>query len=151
MGGRYSQQSAAAGRADIKMESTKVAEAMDLIKGMKLLEARDLVKQIEETFDVDASAGGGAMIMAAPGVAGGDAGAPAAEEQTEFDVILESFPADKKIAVLKTVRSATSLGLKEAKEFVESAPKAVKEGIPKAEAEDLKKQLEDVGAVVTMK
>merc|ERR1719284_5401 len=119
-----------------------VDEVMDKLKSMTLLEASELVKAIEETFDVDASAGGGGMMMMAPGAAAGgaDAAAPA-EEKTEFDIVLESFPADKKIAVLKIVRGITGLGLKEAKELVESAPKAIKDAAGKEEAEDAKKQL----------
>merc|ERR1719311_903184 len=116
---------------------------------MTLLEASELVKAIEETFDVDASAGGGVM-MAAP-VAAGGAAAEAAEEQTEFDLVLESFPADKKIAVLKVVRGITGLGLKDAKELVEAAPKTLKEAAGKADCEDAKKQLEEAGAVVALK
>ena len=133
--------------------SAVVDEVMDKLKGMTLLEASELVKAIEETFDVDASAGGGGgMMMMAPGAAaaGGDAGA-AEEEKTEFDIVLESFPADKKIAVLKVVRTITGLGLKEAKEMVEAAPKSIKEGAGKEEAEDAKKQLEEAGAVVALK
>ena len=109
------------------------------------------VKQIEETFDVDASVGGG-MMMAAP-MAGGAAGAPAAaaEEKTEFDLTLESFPADKKIAVLKIVRGITGLGLKEAKEFVESVPKVLKEGASKEDCEAAKTELEGAGGVCSMK
>merc|ERR1711988_1524695 len=120
--------------------------------GMTLLEASELVKAIEETFDVDASAaaGGGMMMMAGPAAAGGDAPA-AAEEKTEFDLVLESFPADKKIAVLKIVRGITGLGLKEAKEFVEGVPKALKEGASKEDCEAAKKELEDAGAVVSLK
>merc|ERR1712100_287613 len=95
--------------------SAVVDEVMDKLKSMTLLEASELVKAIEETFDVDASA--------------------AAEEKTEFDLVLESFPADKKIAVLKVVRGTTGLGLKEAKEFVEAAPKVIKEGAPTSDAE----------------
>merc|ERR1711975_146158 len=100
------------------------------------------VKAIEETFDVDASAaaGGGMMMMAPGAAAGGDAPA-AAEEKTEFDLVLESFPADKKIAVLKVVRGITGLGPKEAKEMVEAAPKVIKEGAPKADCEAGKKEL----------
>ena len=99
--------------------SAVVDEVMDKLKSMTLLEASELVKAIEETFDVDASAGGGGMMMmAGPGAAaGGDAAAPA-EEKTEFDIVLESFAADKKIAVLKVVRGITGLGLKEAKDLV---------------------------------
>ena len=133
--------------------SAVVDEVMDKLKGMTLLEASELVKAIEETFDVDASAGGGGgMMMMAPGAAaaGGDAAA-AEEEKTEFDIVLESFPADKKIAVLKVVRTITGLGLKEAKEMVEAAPKSIKEGAGKEEAEDAKKQLEEAGAVVALK
>ena len=133
--------------------SAAVDEVMEKLKAMTLLEASELVKAIEETFDVDASAGGGGgMMMMAPGAAaaGGDAAA-AEEEKTEFDIVLESFPADKKIAVLKVVRTITGLGLKEAKEMVEAAPKSIKEGAGKEEAEDAKKQLEEAGAVVALK
>merc|ERR1719353_1600168 len=112
---------------------------MDKLKGMTLLEASELVKAIEETFDVDASAGGGGGAAAAE------------EEKTEFDIVLESFPADKKIAVLKVVRGITGLGLKEAKEMVEAAPKSIKEGAGKEEAEEAKKNLEEAGAVVALK
>jgi large subunit ribosomal protein L7/L12 len=134
----------------IAMQSTAVDEVMEALKKMTLLEASELVKAIEETFDVDASAGGGGMMMAAP-VAGGAAPAEAAEAQTEFDLTLESFPADKKIAVLKLVRAVTGLGLKDAKEFVESAPKVLKEGASKEECETIKKDLEGAGAVCSMK
>jgi large subunit ribosomal protein L7/L12 len=136
---------------NIRMESPAVADVMEKLKGMTLLEASELVKAIEETFDVDASAGGGAMMMAPAAVGGGAEAAPAAEAKTDFDVTLESFPADKKIAVLKVVRGVTGLGLKEAKEFVEAAPKVIKEGVPKTEAEEMKKQLEETGAVVALK
>ena len=117
------------------------------------LEAAELVKAIEETFDVDASAGGGGgMMMAMPGGAAGgaDAAAPA-EEKTEFDLVLESFPADKKIAVLKVVRGITGLGLKEAKERVEAAPKVLKAGASKADCEAAQKDLEEAGATVALK
>merc|ERR1719199_1743107 len=122
---------------------------MDKLKSMTLLEASELVKAIEETFDVDASAGGGGgMMMMAPGAAGGaDAGGAAAEEKTEFDLVLDSFPADKKIAVLKVVRTITGLGLKEAKELVEAAPKVLKEGASKADCDEAVKALEEAGAV----
>jgi large subunit ribosomal protein L7/L12 len=136
--------------------SAKTDEILEQLKSLTLLEASELVKQIEEAFGVDASApvGGGMMMM--PAMAGGAAGAAAApaeevEEQTEFDVVLEDVPADKKIAILKVVRALTGLGLKEAKDLVEAAPKAVKEGIAKADAEDVKKQLEEAGAKVTIK
>merc|ERR1719316_417519 len=132
--------------------SAVVDEVMDKLKGMTLLEASELVKAIEETFDVDASAGGGGgMMMMAPGAAAGAAPAEAAEEKTEFDLVLESFPADKKIAVLKIVRGITGLGLKEAKEFVESVPKVLKEGASKEDCEAAKTELEGAGGVCSMK
>ena len=132
--------------------SAKTDEILEQLKSLSLLEASELVKQIEETFGVDASASVAApMMMAAmPGVPGAAAAEPE-EEKTEFDVVLEEFPADKKIAVLKVVRALTGLGLKEAKEVVESAPKAVKEAVSKDDAEDAKKQLEEVGAKVAIK
>jgi large subunit ribosomal protein L7/L12 len=118
------------------------------LKTLSLLEAAELVKQIEETFGVSAAApAGGMMMMAAPAAAA----AEEVEEKTEFDVVLEEVPADKKIAVLKVVRSLTGLGLKEAKDMVESAPKPVKEGVSKDDAEDAKKQLEEAGAKVSVK
>jgi large subunit ribosomal protein L7/L12 len=121
---------------------------LEQLKTLTLLEAAELVKQIEEAFGVSAAAPVGGMMMAAPG-----AGAPAeaVEEKTEFDVMLEEVPADKKIAVLKVVRSITGLGLKEAKDLVESAPKAVKEATNKDDAEAIKKQLEEAGAKVAVK
>lgn len=118
--------------------SATTDEILEKLKSLTLLEASELVKQIEEAFGVSAAAPAGGMMMMAPG------GAPAAaaeevEEKTEFDVVLEEVPADKKIAVLKVVRALTGLGLKEAKDLVESAPKPVKEGIAKEAAEDAKK------------
>ena len=130
--------------------SATTDEILEKLKTLTLLEAAELVKQIEETFEVSA-AGGGGMMMMAPGVVGGAAPAEAEEEKTEFDVVLEEFPSDKKIKVLKAVRAITGLGLKEAKEIVESVPKAIKEGISKDDAEAAKKQLEDEGAKVTIK
>ena len=125
-------------------------QILDQLKSLTLLEAAELVKQIEEAFGVSAAApAGGMMMMAAPG--GAAAPAEEVEEQTEFDVILEDYPADKKIAILKVVRTLTGLGLKEAKDLVESTPKAVKEAIAKDVAEDTKKQLEEAGAKVTVK
>jgi len=132
-----------------KVHMSAVDEIVDKLKTLTLLEASELVKAIEETFDVDASAGGGAVMMAAP--AAGGAPAEAAEEQTEFDLVLESFPADKKIAVLKIVRTITGLGLKEAKEKVESCPVQVKEGASKADCEEAMKQLEEAGGVCKLK
>merc|ERR1719401_2066437 len=148
-----------AGRCQSKVAASKVHmsavvdEVMDKLKTMTLLEASELVKAIEETFEVDASAAaGGGMMMAAPmAAAGAAAGAEPAEEKTEFDLTLESFPADKKIAVLKIVRSITGLGLKEAKEFVESVPKALKEGASKEDCEAAMKDLEAAGAKCSMK
>jgi large subunit ribosomal protein L7/L12 len=130
--------------------STTTNEILEKLKTLTLLEAAELVAQIEETFGVDASAPvGGAMIMAAPGAAGG--GAAAAEEKTTFDVILESVAEDKRVAVLKVIRSLTNLGLKEAKDFTSSLPKAVKEGVSKEEADAAKKELEESGGKVTIK
>jgi large subunit ribosomal protein L7/L12 len=128
--------------------SATTDEILEKLKSLTLLEAADLVKQIEEAFGVSAAAPAGGMMMMAPGM-----GAPAeeVEEQTEFDVILEDFPADKKIAILKVVRTLTGLGLKEAKDLVESAPKPVKEAVAKDAAEDVKKQLEEAGAKASIK
>ena len=125
-----------------------VEEIIDKLKGLTLLEAADLVKQIEETFGVSAAAPSGGMMMMAPGAA---APTEEVEEQTEFSAVLDDVPADKKIAILKVVRVITGLGLKEAKDLVEAAPKALKEGVAKAEAEEIKKQIEDVGGKVSIK
>ena len=119
-------------------------EILDAVGGMTVLELNDLVKAFEEKFGVSAAA----MAVAAPGAGGG--AAAAAEEQTEFTVILAAA-GDKKVEVIKVVRAATGLGLKEAKDLVDGAPKPVKEGIPKADADALKKQLEDAGAKVEVK
>jgi large subunit ribosomal protein L7/L12 len=134
--------------------SEKTDQILEQLKSLSLLEASELVKQIEEAFGVDASApAGGGMMMMAPGMVGGGAVAEAEpeEEKTEFDVILEEFPADKKITILKVVRTITGLGLKEAKDLVESAPKPIKEAVAKDAAEDIKKQLEEAGAKVSVK
>ena len=128
--------------------SAATDQILEQLKSLSLLEASELVKQIEEAFGVSAAAPVGGMVMAAPGAA---APAEAAEEKTEFDVVLEEVPADKKIAVLKVVRTITGLGLKEAKELVESAPKAVKEGTGKDDAEAIKKQLEEAGGKASVK
>ena len=128
---------------------SKVAEIIEQLKSLTLLEAADLVKQIEETFDVSAAAPMGGMMMAA--MPGGGGGEEAAEEKTEFDLILEEVPADKEIAVLKVVRTLTGLGLKEAKDLVESTPKNIKEGVAKADAEAAKKELEGAGAKCAIK
>ena len=119
-------------------------EIIEALKEMTLLEASELVKMIEEEFGVSAAAPA-AVVAAAPGAAAAEE-----EEKTEFDVILEGF-GDNKIAVIKVVREITGLGLKEAKEAVESAPKALQEGIAKDKAEEIKAKLEDAGAAVTIK
>ena len=122
-------------------------EILEKLKTLSLLEASELVSQIEDTFGVSAAASAG-VVMAAPGAGGAG---EAAEEKTEFDVILEEVPKDKKIAILKVVRTITGLGLKEAKDMVESTPKALKEGVPKDDAEETKTKLEEAGAKVTVK
>ncbi|WP_088239419.1 50S ribosomal protein L7/L12 [Calothrix rhizosoleniae] len=125
-------------------------EILEKLKTLTLLEAAELVKQIEETFEVSAAAPAGGMMMMAPG-AGGAAAAEPEEEKTEFDLVLEEVPADKKIAILKIVRELTGLGLKEAKEMVESAPKAIKEAMAKDAAEDAKKRIEEAGGKASVK
>ena len=120
----------------------------DQIVGLTLKQAKELADYLENEHGIKAAAGGAVMMAAAPG-AGGPA-APAPEAQTEFDVVLESF-GENKIGVIKVVRAATGLGLKEAKDLVEGAPKPVKEGVGKAEAEELKKKLEAAGAKVELK
>ncbi len=125
----------------------KVEEALEIIKEMTLIELRDLNKAIEEEFGVTAAAP--VAIAAAPAGDGGN-GAAAAEEQSEFDVVLTDFGANK-INVIKAVRSLTSLGLKEAKDLVESAPTAVKEAVAKDDAEAAKTTLEEAGATVEVK
>ncbi len=130
--------------------SAATDEILERLKSLTLLEAAELVKQIEDAFGVSAAAPAGGMMMMAPG-GGGAAPAEEAEVQTEFDVILDEVPADKKIAILKVVRTITGLGLKEAKDLVEAAPKPVKEAIAKEAADDIKKQLEEAGAKVTVK
>ena len=124
----------------------KIDTIVENLKTLTLLEASELVTKIEETFGVDASAAaGGTMVMTtAPTVV------EEVEEKTEFNLILEEVPKDKKIAILKIVRSLTGLGLKEAKELVESAPKAIQENISKDTAEDAKKQIEDAGGKVSL-
>ncbi len=131
--------------------SAKTDEILESLKALSLLEASELVKQIEEAFGVSAAASAG-VVMAAPGAAAGGAGAAeGGEEQTEFDVVLESFDASAKIKVLKEVRNATGLGLGDAKAMVEAAPKTIKEGASKEDAEALKKAIEAVGGKVTLK
>lgn len=120
--------------------SEKIDQIVEELKTLTLLEASELVSQIEETFGVDASAAGGAVVMAGPAGA-----AEEVEEKTEFNVMLDEVPADKKIAILKVVRSLTGLGLKEAKEMVESAPKQIAEGMAKDAAEAAQKDIEAAG------
>ncbi|MGI9345733.1 MAG: 50S ribosomal protein L7/L12 [Gammaproteobacteria bacterium] len=125
--------------------SLQKEEIIEAISGMSVMELVDLVSDIEEKFGVSAAA------MAAPAaVAGGESAGAAAEEQTEFDVVLTGV-GDKKVAVIKTVRAATGLGLKEAKDLVDAAPKAIKEGIEKAEAEELVKQIQEAGGSAELK
>lgn len=120
-------------------------DILNTISNMTVLEVVDLIKAMEEKFGVSAAA---AMVAAAP--AGGGAAAPAAEEKTEFNVVMTSF-GDNKVNVIKVIRTITGLGLKEAKDLVEGCPSTVKEAIPKADAEAIKKQLEEVGAKVDIK
>jgi len=122
------------------------AEILDAISGMTVLELSELIKEMEEKFGVSAAAA--AVAVAAP--AAGGAGAAAAEEQTEFNVILTEVGANK-VSVIKAVREITGLGLKEAKDLVDGAPKAVKEGVAKADAEAAKKKLEEAGAKAELK
>ena len=128
------------------MAKVKNDDLLDAFKGMTLLELSEFIKQFEETFDVTAAAAA-PMMMAAPG--GGGAGEEA-EEQTEFDVVLTGA-GDKKIQVIKVVRELTGLGLKEAKDLVDGAPKPVKEGVTKEEAAKVKASLEEQGATVEIK
>ena len=127
----------------LKMASEKITNIVEEIKALTILELADLVKAVEEEFGVSAAAPVG--VVAAAGAA-----APAAEEKTEFDVVLKEFGA-KKLDVIKAVREITGLGLKDAKDLVEGAPKEVKTGVSKEEAESIKKALEEAGAVVEVK
>ena len=129
--------------------SEKVDKIVEEMKTLTLLEASELVKEIEEVFGVDASASGGAVMMAAP-AAGGDAPAAEAEEQTEFDVILKEVPKAKKIAILKVIRTLLGLGLKDAKAMVDN-PGKIMEGKPKEVCDDAKTQIEEAGGVVEIK
>jgi large subunit ribosomal protein L7/L12 len=126
--------------------SATTDQILESLKTLSLLEASELVKQIEEAFGVSAAASAGVVMAAAPAAA-----AEAVEEKTEFDVILDGFDAASKIKVLKAVREATGLGLGEAKALVEGAPTPIKEGIGKADAEAIKKAVEEVGGKVSIK
>jgi large subunit ribosomal protein L7/L12 len=124
----------------------KLTTIIDQLKTLTLLEAAELVKEIETTFGVDTSVSSAPMVVAV-------AAAPeeAAEEKDAFDITLTEVPSDKKIAILKIVRNLTGLGLKESKEIVDNVPKVLKEGVTKAEVESMKKELEDAGAKVSVK
>ncbi|MGB1612230.1 MAG: 50S ribosomal protein L7/L12 [Arenicellales bacterium] len=122
-------------------------EVLNAVAEMSVLELSQLIKDMEEKFGVSAAA---AVAVAAPAAGGAGGDAAAAEEKTEFDVMLTAF-GDKKVGVIKAVRGVTGLGLKEAKDLVESAPAAIKEGVSKDEAEDIKKQLEEAGGSVELK
>lgn len=124
------------------MASEKITAMIEEVKALSVLELNELVKALEEEFGVS-----GAAVAAAPAAG---AGAAAAEEKTEFDVVLASF-GDAKMAVIKAVKDVLGLGLKEAKELVEAAPKALKEGVSKAEAEEIKAKLEEAGAKIELK
>ena len=126
---------------------SKVQSIIEEIKGLSLLEASELVKGLEEAFGVSAAA---AAVAAAPAAGGGAAAAAPAEEKTEFNVVLTAVGGNK-IGVIKVVREITSLGLKEAKDLVEGAPKPVKEGVNKDEAESIKKKFTEAGATVEIK
>ncbi len=136
--------------ADTELEKTepteKITQVLELVEGMSLLEASQLVKAFEEKFDVSASA---AMAVPVGGMGPAAGGEAAKEEKTDFDVILKEVGANK-IQVIKAVRAETALGLKEAKALVDAAPKPIKEGVAKDEAEKVKKALEDAGAVVEL-
>jgi len=129
------------------MADINKADVVTYLEKASMIEISELIKEIEEKFDIQA-APAQVAVAAAPGAAGG-ADAPAAAEKTEFDVVLKDF-GENKIQVIKAVRTVTSLGLKEAKDLVESAPKSVKEGVAKEEAEEVKKKLEEAGATVEL-
>jgi large subunit ribosomal protein L7/L12 len=129
------------------MSDITIDQIVERLDSMTLLEINELVKKIEEKYGVSAAP----VAVAAGPAAGGAAAAAPAEEKTEFTVILKEYPADKKINIIKEVRAVTNLGLKEAKDLVEGAPKEVVKDVPKDEAEKVKKQLEAAGAVVEIK
>jgi large subunit ribosomal protein L7/L12 len=128
---------------ETKTVSTEIKELGDKIVALTLMQAQELVNYLKDEYGIEAAAGG--AIMMAPAADAGEA----AEEKTSFDVVLKSF-GDKKIQVIKEVRALTSLGLKEAKDLVEGAPKVVKEGVSKEEGEEIKKKLEEAGATVEL-
>jgi large subunit ribosomal protein L7/L12 len=126
---------------------SKTDQILEDLKTLTLIEVSELVEKLEKTFNISASPAAGFVV----GAAAPAAAAPVEEAKTEFDVILSEVPADKKLGILKVVRTITGLGLKEAKDLVEAAPKPIKEKISKAEADGLKKQLEEAGGKVTIK
>ena len=130
--------------------TTKINSIIQDLKSLTLLEAAELIKEIEDTFGVDASISNAGMVVMDPASAL-SSGSSDVEEKTEFDIHLESVPTAKKIAILKEVRSLTGLGLKEAKDLVESVPKILKESISKEEADNIKEKLEAAGATVLIK
>ena len=132
----------AKGKISVPTQEANIEKLVDTLSELTVLDLSKLKKALEDKWDVKAAAGGPVMMAAAPA---------AADEATDFQIMLEEFPADKKIAVIKIVREVTGLGLKEAKELVEGAPKAVKDSAPKAEAEEIKKKLTDAGAKVALK
>ena len=125
-------------------------QIVSAVENMKVIDVANLVKALEDRLGVKAATGGGMMMPMPGGAGGGDSGGAAAEEKTEFDVILTAV-GDKKIAVIKEVRAITGLGLKDAKELVDGAPKPVKEGVAQDEADEIKKKLEDAGGSVDLK
>ena len=130
--------------------NTKIDTIIENLKSLTLLEAADLVKRIEDTFNVDASAVSNAGMVMVPSPSQDTAMTSEVEEKTEFSLKLEEVPAAKKIAILKVVRSITGLGLKEAKDLVESSPKVLKESTSKEDADEIKRKLEEVGAKVSI-
>ena len=132
----------------MEQKDSNIDKIVDTLSQLTVLDMSKLKEALEEKWGVKAAAGA-PMMMAAPSGASGET--EAAEEATDFQVILDEYPADKKIAVIKIVREVTGLGLKEAKELVESAPKPVKESAPKAEADEIKKKITETGAKVTLK
>lgn len=131
--------------------STKTTEIIEQLKTITLLEAAELIKQIEETFGVDSSISTSNQVVMANSGALDNIATPQQEEKTEFDVVLEEVPAGQRIPIIKAIRSLTSLGLKEAKDLIESLPKSIQENISKDEAENAKKLLEEAGGKVTIK
>lgn len=132
--------------------SEKLDNIIEQLKSLTLLEAADLVKEIEKTFGIDTSVSmSNVQVAALPGASTAAPVAEVADEKTAFEITLSEVPADKKIAVLKVVRTITGLGLKESKDIVDNVPKIIKEGVTKEESEKIKKEVEDAGGKVTIK